>query len=50
MNGADSLVKAVLASGFVTAIANPGTSGMCVVAALDAHPDKRHPLSVPGRG
>ncbi|WP_370401104.1 acetolactate synthase large subunit [Sulfitobacter sp. JB4-11] len=41
MNGATSLVKTMLASGVDTVFANPGTSEMHFVAALDAHPDMR---------
>ncbi len=39
MNGAESLVKTLLANGVDTVFANPGTSEMHFVAALDAHPD-----------
>jgi acetolactate synthase-1/2/3 large subunit len=41
MNGADALVKTFLASGLETCFANPGTSEMHFVAALDEHPDMR---------
>ena len=41
MNGAESLVKTLLASGVDTVFANPGTSEMHFVAALDAHPELR---------
>ena len=41
MNGAESLVKTLLASGVDTIFANPGTSEMHFVAALDRHPDMR---------
>ncbi len=41
MNGATSLVKTLLASGVTVCFANPGTSEMHFVAALDAHPDMR---------
>ncbi|TXI01509.1 MAG: acetolactate synthase large subunit [Pseudorhodobacter sp.] len=41
MNGAQSLVKTLLASGVDTCFANPGTSEMHFVAALDDHPDMR---------
>jgi len=41
MNGAESLVKTMLASGVDTCFANPGTSEMHFVAALDTHPDMR---------
>ena len=41
MNGATSLVKTLLASGISVCFANPGTSEMHFVAALDAHPDMR---------
>lgn len=41
MNGAESLVQTLLASGVDTCFANPGTSEMHFVAALDANPDMR---------
>jgi acetolactate synthase I/II/III large subunit len=41
MNGAETLVKTLLASGVTTCFANPGTSEMHFVAALDTHPDMR---------
>ncbi|MEL7274897.1 MAG: acetolactate synthase large subunit [Pseudomonadota bacterium] len=41
MNGAESLVKTLLQNGVDTCFANPGTSEMHFVAALDAHPDMR---------
>lgn len=41
MNGATSLVKTMLASGVNVCFANPGTSEMHFVAALDDHPDMR---------
>ena len=41
MNGAETLVKTLLASGIDTCFANPGTSEMHFVTALDAHPDLR---------
>ena len=41
MNGAESLVKTMLANGVDTCFANPGTSEMHFVAALDSHPDMR---------
>lgn len=41
MNGAESLVKTMLASGVDTVFANPGTSEMHFVAALDSHPQMR---------
>lgn len=39
MNGASSLVKTLLQNGVDTVFANPGTSEMHFVAALDAHPE-----------
>jgi len=39
MNGAESLVKTLLASGVDTCFANPGTSEMHFVAAVDSHPE-----------
>ena len=39
MNGAESLVKTFLHSGVDTVFANPGTSEMHFVAALDEHPE-----------
>lgn len=41
MNGAQSLVKTLLASGVDVCFANPGTSEMHFVAALDDHPEMR---------
>ncbi|WP_299848742.1 acetolactate synthase large subunit [uncultured Roseovarius sp.] len=39
MNGAESLVKTFIHSGLDTVFANPGTSEMHFVAALDEHPE-----------
>jgi len=41
MNGAESLVKTMLDNGVDTCFANPGTSEMHFVAALDGHPEMR---------
>ncbi|KAA9009132.1 acetolactate synthase large subunit [Histidinibacterium aquaticum] len=41
MNGATALVKTLLGAGVRTCFANPGTSEMHFVAALDAHPNLR---------
>src|SRR5258708_13802417 len=41
MNGAESLVRTLLASGIDTCFANPGTSEMHFVAALDRAPGMR---------
>ena len=41
MNGAESLVRSLLASGVDTCFANPGTSEMHFVAALDSAPTMR---------
>ncbi len=41
MNGAESLVKTLLAGEVDVCFANPGTSEMHFVAALDGHPDMR---------
>ncbi|MEM8629701.1 MAG: acetolactate synthase large subunit [Pseudomonadota bacterium] len=41
MNGAASLVKTLLGGGLTTCFANPGTSEMHFVAALDEHPELR---------
>ena len=41
MNGAETLVQTLLASGVKVCFANPGTSEMHFVAALDRHPDMR---------
>lgn len=41
MNGAESLVRTLLGSGVDTCFANPGTSEMHFVAALDRNPDMR---------
>ena len=39
MNGAHSLVKTLLNNGVDTVFANPGTSEMHFVGALDEHPE-----------
>ena len=41
MNGAESLVRTLLAAGADTCFANPGTSEMHFVAALDQVPGMR---------
>ncbi|WP_431297547.1 acetolactate synthase large subunit [Tabrizicola sp. BL-A-41-H6] len=41
MNGAETLVKTLLQSGVDVCFANPGTSEMHFVAALDRHPEMR---------
>ncbi|MBR9652252.1 acetolactate synthase large subunit [Thalassovita aquimarina] len=41
MNGAESLVQSLLAAGIDTCFANPGTSEMHFVSALDRHPGMR---------
>ncbi|MFN4194035.1 MAG: acetolactate synthase large subunit, partial [Tabrizicola sp.] len=41
MNGANTLVETLLASGVRVCFANPGTSEMHFVAALDRHPEMR---------
>lgn len=41
MNGAETLVETLLASGVKVCFANPGTSEMHFVAALDQHPEMR---------
>lgn len=41
MNGAETLVSTFLEAGVQVCFANPGTSEMHFVAALDAHPDMR---------
>ncbi len=41
MNGAETLVKTLLASGVTVCFANPGTSEMHFVHALDQHPKMR---------
>ncbi len=41
MNGAETLVQTLLASGVRVCFANPGTSEMHFVAALDQHPEMR---------
>lgn len=46
MNGAESLVKTFLAGGVDVCFANPGTSEMHFVAALDSHPEMRCILSL----
>lgn len=44
MNGAESLVQTLLRAGINTCFANPGTSEMHFVAALDRNPDMRSVL------
>jgi acetolactate synthase I/II/III large subunit len=46
MNGAETLVETLLASGVRVCFANPGTSEMHFVAALDRHPEMRCILSL----
>ena len=46
MNGAETLVRTLLASGVRVCFANPGTSEMHFVAALDRHPEMRCILSL----
>ncbi|NDR58072.1 acetolactate synthase large subunit [Aliiruegeria sabulilitoris] len=46
MNGAETLVKTFLAGGVDVCFANPGTSEMHFVAALDSHPEMRCILSL----
>ncbi|MEM6762151.1 MAG: acetolactate synthase large subunit [Pseudomonadota bacterium] len=41
MNGAEALVETMLSSGVTVCFANPGTSEMHFVAALDTHPEMR---------
>ena len=41
MNGAQSLVQTLLRGGLKVCFANPGTSEMHFVGALDAHPELR---------
>jgi acetolactate synthase-1/2/3 large subunit len=41
MTGGEALVRTLLGSGISVCFANPGTSEMSFVAALDAHPDMR---------
>lgn len=41
MNGAETLVETMLAAGVDVCFANPGTSEMHFVAALDSHPEMR---------
>lgn len=46
MNGAETLVKTLLSGGVDICFANPGTSEMHFVAALDSHPEMRCILSL----
>ncbi|MGC1128400.1 MAG: thiamine pyrophosphate-binding protein, partial [Candidatus Acidiferrales bacterium] len=46
MNGAESLVRTLLASGVDTCFTNPGTSEMHIVAALDRAPAMRCALGL----
>src|SRR6266571_6448530 len=46
MNGAESLIRTALASGVEVCFANPGTTEMPLVAALDAIPGMRSVLGL----
>ena len=46
MNGAESLVRTLLAQGVDTCFTNPGTSEMHFVAALDRNPRMRCVLEI----
>ena len=46
MNGADALITTLTANGVVACFANPGTSEMHVVAALDEVPQMRGVLTL----
>ena len=39
MNSADALLKTLIANGLEVVFANPGTSEMHLVAAIDHHPE-----------
>ena len=41
MNSADALLKTLIANGLEVVFANPGTSEMHLVAAIDHHPEVR---------
>ena len=41
MNSADALLKTLIANGLEVVFANPGTSEMHLVAAIDDHPEIR---------
>src|SRR5712664_1942705 len=41
MNGAESLIRTLIAGGIDTCFTNPGTSEMHIVAALDQRPEMR---------
>ncbi|GIR88331.1 MAG: hypothetical protein CM15mP86_17900 [Gammaproteobacteria bacterium] len=41
MNSADALLKTLIANGLEVVFANPGTSEMHLVAAIDHHPEIR---------
>jgi len=46
MNGAESLVRTLVAGGVEVCFTNPGTSEMHIVAALDRHPELRSVLAL----
>jgi len=46
MNGSESLVQTLVAGGVEVCFANPGTSEMHIVAALDRHPELRSVLAL----
>ena len=41
MNASDALIKTFIANGAEVVFANPGTSEMHLVAAIDSHPEIR---------
>ena len=46
MNSADALLKTLIANGLEVVFANPGTSEMHLVAAIDHHPEIRPVLGL----
>ena len=46
MNSADALLKTSIANGLEVVFANPGTSEMHLVAAIDHHPEVRPVLGL----
>ena len=46
MNASDALIKTLIANGAEVVFANPGTSEMHLVAAIDSHPEIRPVLGL----
>ena len=46
MNASEALIKTLIANGAEVVFANPGTSEMLLVAAIDSHPEIRPVLGL----